>query len=177
MQQNLQAALYGEGREIHQCALPGNVGHLSIPFKRTPYTDLKHIEQQGRVRFWPLLLPLGLPGAYAVGERQWRDEGHENHHDFTSSFHSVMVWCDGMILKVGFWGHLQSKGFRAKSIEHSKIQIGPLTLVNELITSDAACQDIDWAKNPMKPDTLKSYIVIIVGDSSISTIRSLWSHH
>ncbi|CAE7650798.1 CFAP94 [Symbiodinium microadriaticum] len=27
-------------------------------------------------------------------------------------------------LKVGFWGHLQSKGFRAKSIEHSKIQIG-----------------------------------------------------
>ena len=72
--------------------------------------------------------------------------------------------------QVGFWGHLQSKGFRAKSIEHSKIQIGPLTLVNELITSDAACQDIDWAKNPMKPDTLKSYIV---GDSSISTIRSL----
>lgn len=124
MQQNLQAALYGEGREIHQCALPGNVGHLSIPFKRTPYTDLKHIEQQGRVRFWPLLLPLGLPGAYAVGERQWRDEGHENHHDFTSSFHSVMVWCDGMILKVGFWGHLQSKGFRAKSIEFAKIQIG-----------------------------------------------------
>lgn len=27
-------------------------------------------------------------------------------------------------LEVGFWGHLQSKGFRAKSIEHSKIQIG-----------------------------------------------------
>ncbi|CAK9006365.1 unnamed protein product [Durusdinium trenchii] len=27
-------------------------------------------------------------------------------------------------MKVGFWGHLQSKGFRAKSIEHSKIQIG-----------------------------------------------------
>ena len=26
--------------------------------------------------------------------------------------------------QVGFWGHLQSKGFRAKSIEHSKIQIG-----------------------------------------------------
>ena len=24
-----------------------------------PYTDLKHIEQQGRVRFWPVLLPLG----------------------------------------------------------------------------------------------------------------------
>jgi len=29
-----------------------------------------------------------------------------------------------MILKVGFWGHLQSKGFRAKSIEFAKIQIG-----------------------------------------------------
>lgn len=27
-------------------------------------------------------------------------------------------------MKVGFWGHLQSKGFRAKQIEHSKIQIG-----------------------------------------------------
>lgn len=26
-------------------------------------------------------------------------------------------------IKVGFWGHLQSKGFRAKSIEHPKIQI------------------------------------------------------
>eukprot|EP00442_Polarella_glacialis_P046099 CAMPEP_0115060744 /NCGR_PEP_ID=MMETSP0227-20121206/7625_1 /TAXON_ID=89957 /ORGANISM="Polarella glacialis, Strain CCMP 1383" /LENGTH=643 /DNA_ID=CAMNT_0002445975 /DNA_START=154 /DNA_END=2085 /DNA_ORIENTATION=+ len=27
-------------------------------------------------------------------------------------------------LKVGFWGHLQTKGFRAKQIEHPKIQIG-----------------------------------------------------
>jgi len=27
-------------------------------------------------------------------------------------------------MKVGFWGHLQSKGFRAKSIEFAKIQIG-----------------------------------------------------
>lgn len=27
-------------------------------------------------------------------------------------------------LKVGFWGHLQSKGFRAKQIDHPKIQIG-----------------------------------------------------
>jgi len=28
------------------------------------------------------------------------------------------------MMKVGFWGHLQSKGFRAKQIEHAKIQIG-----------------------------------------------------
>jgi hypothetical protein len=27
-------------------------------------------------------------------------------------------------IKVGFWGHLQSKGFRAKQIDHPKIQIG-----------------------------------------------------
>eukprot|EP00931_Biecheleriopsis_adriatica_P057438 TRINITY_DN3406_c0_g1_i2.p1 TRINITY_DN3406_c0_g1~~TRINITY_DN3406_c0_g1_i2.p1 ORF type:complete len:643 (+),score=161.51 TRINITY_DN3406_c0_g1_i2:87-2015(+) len=27
-------------------------------------------------------------------------------------------------MKVGFWGHLQSKGFRQKLIEHTKIQIG-----------------------------------------------------
>lgn len=123
MEQNLQAALYGEGREIHQCALPGNVGHLSIPFNRIPYTDLKHIEQQGRVRFWPLVLPLG-PKVHM----QWGNVNDEmkvmKFDDFTSSFHSVMVWCDGMILKVGFWGHLQSKGFRAKSIEFAKIQIG-----------------------------------------------------
>lgn len=26
-------------------------------------------------------------------------------------------------IKVGFWGHLQSKGFRAKSIEFPKIQV------------------------------------------------------
>lgn len=27
-------------------------------------------------------------------------------------------------IKVGFWGHLQSKGFRAKQIDHPKIQVG-----------------------------------------------------
>lgn len=38
---------------------------------------------------------------------------------------SSLVYC----LQVGFWGHLQSKGFRAKSIEHSKIQIGQRAFV------------------------------------------------